>query len=187
MTFAVSASATQRGIEARMKANPARFKALSPPPSKLPKPAAKMVSVQRIESTRDMKAALWFLKANQYLDLLQHGREVPKFSSFRQTMARIIRRICRATGIPEMLVRGEGRNRELVRVRYACVYWCRRLTGQSLPLIAQQFGDRDHTTILYAIRGYPKRRAAEGRHVRTLCVDPGDAPRFAPREQKERP
>jgi chromosomal replication initiator protein len=44
------------------------------------------------------------------------------------------------------------RNRRLVYARQVAMYLCRELTDHSLPAIAQQFGGRDHTTVLHAHR-----------------------------------
>jgi chromosomal replication initiator protein len=44
------------------------------------------------------------------------------------------------------------RNRRFVYARQVAMYLCRELTDHSLPAIAQQFGGRDHTTVLHAHR-----------------------------------
>ncbi len=45
---------------------------------------------------------------------------------------------------------GPSRNRNLVNGRQIAMYLCRELTDLSLPKIGQQFGGRDHTTVIYA-------------------------------------
>jgi chromosomal replication initiator protein len=47
---------------------------------------------------------------------------------------------------------GPSRGRHLVQGRQIAMYLCRELTPMSLPQIGQEFGKRDHTTVMYAER-----------------------------------
>ena len=47
---------------------------------------------------------------------------------------------------------GQSRSRVLVNARQIAMYLCRELTELSLPKIGQQFGGRDHTTVMHAYR-----------------------------------
>jgi len=47
---------------------------------------------------------------------------------------------------------GTSRSRVLVTARQIAMYLCRELTDLSLPKIGQQFGGRDHTTVMHADR-----------------------------------
>jgi chromosomal replication initiator protein len=47
---------------------------------------------------------------------------------------------------------GTSRSRVLVTARHIAIYLCRELTDLSLPKIGQQFGGRDHATVINADR-----------------------------------
>ncbi|HZF87888.1 chromosomal replication initiator protein DnaA, partial [Streptomyces sp.] len=49
-------------------------------------------------------------------------------------------------------LQGANRSRTLVNARQIAMYLCRELTDLSLPKIGQQFGGRDHTTVMHADR-----------------------------------
>ncbi|MEJ7834143.1 MAG: chromosomal replication initiator protein DnaA [Nocardioides sp.] len=59
---------------------------------------------------------------------------------------------------------GPSRGRHLVMARQIAMYTCRELTDLSLPKIGAQFGNRDHTTVMYADRKI-KQLLAERRAV----------------------
>ncbi|HEX7738911.1 MAG TPA: chromosomal replication initiator protein DnaA [Marmoricola sp.] len=59
---------------------------------------------------------------------------------------------------------GPSRTRALVTARQIAMYLCRELTQMSLPKIGQQFGGRDHTTVMNAERRIRK-DLAERRNV----------------------
>lgn len=58
-------------------------------------------------------------------------------------------------------MKSERRDPRFVVPRYVAIYLTHKLTGMSLKQIARQFGDRDHTTIIYAIRRAPFKATPE--------------------------
>ena len=58
---------------------------------------------------------------------------------------------------------GSSRSRVLVTGRQIAMYLCRELTDLSLPKIGQQFGGRDHTTVMHADRKIRKEMAERRR------------------------
>jgi chromosomal replication initiator protein len=83
-------------------------------------------------------------------DLIPEGGE-PEI-----TAALIIAQTASYFGLSIDDVCGPSRSRSLVTARQIAMYLCRELTDLSLPKIGQQFGGRDHTTVMYAnnrIRG----------------------------------
>ena len=46
---------------------------------------------------------------------------------------------------------GKRRSKTIVVPRQIAMYLCRELTNDSLPRIGQEFGGKDHTTVMHAI------------------------------------
>ncbi|MFP5377559.1 MAG: chromosomal replication initiator protein DnaA [Acidimicrobiia bacterium] len=68
------------------------------------------------------------------------------------TCGRIIDEAASVFGVSVEALRGHSRTRSLVQARQSAMYVCRSLTDESLPAIGRAFGDRDHTTVLHAVR-----------------------------------
>ncbi len=113
------------------------------------------------ENGRDLEGAITRLFANwQYMrtpitidvaetvvrDLLQ-GIE-PR----RIKIEDILRIISRHYGVSKGDLLSQRRHRSVVRPRQIGMYLAKQLTARSLPEIGRRFGNRDHTTVLHAIR-----------------------------------
>ena len=79
-------------------------------------------------------------------DLIPEGGE-PEI-----TASLIIAQTSAYFGLPIEDITGPSRGRHLVMARQIGMYLCRELTDLSLPKIGAQFGNRDHTTVMYADR-----------------------------------
>jgi chromosomal replication initiation ATPase DnaA len=77
---------------------------------------------------------------------------------------------------------GPSRLAELVRSRYVAIRACRELTRFSMPIIGRHF-NRDHTTILHALR-YPLAQA-DLRVLEDTLATFGRPLMFRPREAGE--
>jgi chromosomal replication initiator protein len=77
-------------------------------------------------------------------DLIPEGGE-PEISA-----ALIIAQTAAYFGLSIEDLCGSSRSRVLVNGRQIAMYLCRELTDLSLPKIGQQFGGRDHTTVMHA-------------------------------------
>ena len=53
------------------------------------------------------------------------------------------------------------RSRVISHPRQIAMYLCKNLTGHSYPAIGHQFGGRDHTTVLHAVRKVDERRESD--------------------------
>lgn len=86
----------------------------------------------------------------------------------RVSLDTIVKRICRATGCTRADLISRKRYVKHVLARQAVFYWAARLTPLSYPRIGHLLGGRDHTTILYGAKVYPKKRAEQGRYLRPI-------------------
>src|SRR5690606_6984630 len=84
----------------------------------------------------------------------------------RTEFQRVLDRLMPVFGITYTELKSHRRNREVVFARQAICYWLCRRTEMSLPQIGRMLGGRDHSTILWAKKAYPAKRAAMGRKLR---------------------
>ena len=77
---------------------------------------------------------------------------VPGSDTAQITVATIIREVSEYFQITVDELCGTSRSRTLVNARQIAMYLCRELTDLSLPKIGQEFGGRDHTTVMHAER-----------------------------------
>jgi len=77
---------------------------------------------------------------------------VPTDSGPEITAALIMAQTAAYFGLSIEDLQGSSRSRVLVSARQIAMYLCREMTELSLPKIGQQFGGRDHTTVMHADR-----------------------------------
>lgn len=76
----------------------------------------------------------------------------------RPTCRMIIELVALETGVCPRLITGDSRVIEVVRARHLAIWLCHQTTGQSSVRIGRAFGDRDHSTVLAAIKGCAAKR-----------------------------
>ncbi len=88
------------------------------------------------------------------VDLAAHVLKdiIPNANSGRITAATILAEVSEYFRISTDDLCGPSRSRTLVNARQIAMYLCRELTDLSLPKIGQEFGGRDHTTVMHAER-----------------------------------
>jgi chromosomal replication initiator protein len=64
----------------------------------------------------------------------------------------ILRIVSRHFAVSKADIMSDRRHRSVVRPRQIGMYLAKQLTSRSLPEIGRRFGNRDHTTVLHAIR-----------------------------------
>ena len=73
----------------------------------------------------------------------------------RHTIADIKAATAAAFDVPVVVLESPRRDRRAVDARWVAMWLAREFTGHSLPTIGRAFGDRDHTTVLHALREMP--------------------------------
>ena len=69
--------------------------------------------------------------------------------------------VARHFKITVLSLESAARTNEMIKPRFIAIALCKELTKLSLPQIARRFGNRDHTTILHAIREVKRRYQLE--------------------------
>ncbi len=77
------------------------------------------------------------------------------------TIEAIQKIIAESYGLEMADLLSKKRNKQLVYPRHIAMYLCRRLTDASFPQIGEQFGGRDHTTVMHATEKIEKDLAAD--------------------------
>ena len=111
-------------------------------------------NVRQIEGT--VKKILAYRDLNNMpLDLPNISRAIDdmfkKEGSAVPTPSLIISQVCKFYSVDEAVLRGTLKNKGTTEARQMAIYLIRKLTNLSLPDIGKEF-NRDHSTVLYAIR-----------------------------------
>lgn len=122
-------------IRRRLRGSPASE---NPPPAE-PAPSPPAVPEQ---------PSLTFLAPIEYEDPRRHQQP---------TIALILREVATAFQILPTDILSPRRDKDAVRARWVVMYLARTMTTRSMPDIGRRIGDRDHTTVLHALRRFPGR------------------------------
>lgn len=116
----------------------------------------------RFESSiRELEGAL--IRVSAYSSLINEpiNREMaeialrdilPDAADVEITASAIMEVTCEYFGITMETLTGAGKTRSVAHARQLAMYLCRELTDLSLPKIGNEFGGKDHTTVMYADR-----------------------------------
>jgi hypothetical protein len=78
--------------------------------------------------------------------------------------------VCRHFRLSETQLLAVRRDANIVWPRHVAMYLAQLLTGHSYPELGRRFGNRDHTTVLHAVRKVAKLRDAD-EQVRAMLVE----------------
>lgn len=102
------------------------------------------------------------LTQNVIRDILNDSQPVPV------TIERIISEVGRTYGISPTDIRSNKRNAQISSARQISVYVVREITQMSMSSIGEEFGGRDHSTIVYALQQVEKNMAKDIRYRETV-------------------
>ncbi|MFV1979685.1 MAG: chromosomal replication initiator protein DnaA [Rhodothermia bacterium] len=79
-------------------------------------------------------------------------RDLIREPQVQLTITDIQRIVCEYFDIAEDQIRARTRKREVAQTRQVAMYFCKKLTNNSLKTIGLQFGGRDHSTVIHAYK-----------------------------------
>ncbi|WP_066455763.1 chromosomal replication initiator protein DnaA [Anaerotruncus rubiinfantis] len=99
---------------------------------------------------------------NAIRDILNDNQPVPV------TVERIIAEVGRTYGITPQDIRSNKRSAQISSARQISIYIVREITQMSMSTIGEEFGGRDHSTIVYAIQQVEKNMQNDLRYKETI-------------------
>ena len=99
---------------------------------------------------------------NAIRDILNDNQPVPV------TVERIISEVGRTYGISPQEIRSTKRAAPISSARQVAIYIVREITQMSMSTIGEEFGGRDHSTIVYAIQQVEKNMQHDQRYKETI-------------------
>lgn len=76
---------------------------------------------------------------------------LPEDKEYKISIPKIVKEVSRFFSIPINDILSAKRNKFISHARQLAMYLARELTSSSLPQIGKAIGDRDHTTVIYAV------------------------------------
>lgn len=99
---------------------------------------------------------------NAIRDILNDNQPVPV------TVERIISEVGRTYGVPAQDIRSNKRVAAISSARQIAMYIVREITQMSMSSIGEEFGGRDHSTVVYAIHQVTKNMSHDSRYRETV-------------------
>ena len=76
---------------------------------------------------------------------------IPVDKDYKINSQKIVREVSKYFSVPINTLVGSRRSQYIAHARQVAMFLCRELTSDSLPAIGKVFGNRDHSTVIYAI------------------------------------
>ena len=99
---------------------------------------------------------------NAIRDILNDNQPIPI------TVERIISEVSRTYGVSPADIRSSKRSAQVSTARQISMYIVREITQMSMSTIGEEFGGRDHSTVVYAIQQVEKNMKQDSRFKETV-------------------
>lgn len=137
-----------------------RTKLADMPGAAVPEDVLELLAERLVHSVRELEGALNRLVAYAQLTgepvtmdfAMATLGEVLKGPQRRITIDEIQRAVCARFDVKQVDLISERRAVTIARPRQIAMYLAKRLTTRSLPEIGRKFGNRDHSTVIHAVR-----------------------------------
>lgn len=158
-------SALDPALRLKILEKRAQEKRASDPTFEVPGEVVNLLAERLTESGRELEGAInrlyltWqLMRAPVTIDIAETIIRdlVQGIEPRRIKIEDILRVVSRHYAISKQDILSQRRHRSVVRPRQIGMYLAKHLTSRSLPEIGRRFGDRDHTTVLHAIRKIDK-------------------------------
>lgn len=145
----------------------------------IPDDVAEFIANKLKNNIRQLEGAVKKLKAYRLLtgsslsistaqtvirDILNDNQPIPV------TVERIISEVARTYSVTSEDIRSQKRSSQISVARQSAIYIVREITGMSLSNIGEEFGGRDHATIVYAVQKVEKMMAKDP-HYKEIIED----------------
>ena len=120
--------------------------------------------VKRLEAHANLTGAPFtiLLAENAIQDIMTEHTPLPV------TVDRIIDEVARTYGVTAEDIRGQRRSGQISTARQVAMYVVREITGMTQLKIGQEFGGRDHATVVYALQQVGKAIKTDPRKKETI-------------------
>jgi chromosomal replication initiator protein len=154
-------SAMDAALRLKVLEKRAQEKRAVDPSFEIPSEVVTLLAERLTESGRELEGAInrlyltWqLMRAPVTLDIAETiiRDRVQGIEPRRIKIEDILRIVSRHFAVSKQDILSQRRHRSVVRPRQIGMYLAKHLTSRSLPEIGRRFGDRDHTTVLHAIR-----------------------------------
>ncbi len=99
---------------------------------------------------------------NAIRDILTDNQPIPV------TVDRIITEVSRTYGVSPADIRSSKRSAQISTARQLCMYIVREITQMSMATIGEEFGGRDHSTVVYALQQVDNQMKNDSRFKETV-------------------